>query len=161
MNRTIQADARSGREVYPDIIDLPHHQSKKHPHMSLYDRAAQFSPFAALIGYDDMIAEESRETGTQKDQEIDRLNAKLDLISSSIASGNHPALTFTVFVPDEKKAGGEYVQISGTVKKVDMLERTIILYPENNQKHDGTRIELKNLSDIHGKIIDPLDDGIL
>lgn len=48
------------RIVYADIIDLPHHQSSTHPHMSLYDRAAQFAPFAALTGYDDMITEEAR-----------------------------------------------------------------------------------------------------
>ncbi len=48
------------RIVYADIIDLPHHQSSTHPHMSLYDRAAQFAPFAALTGYDDMITQEAR-----------------------------------------------------------------------------------------------------
>ena len=50
------------RRIYGDIIDLPHHQSSRHPHMSLYDRAAQFAPFAALTGYGDMVAEEARLT---------------------------------------------------------------------------------------------------
>lgn len=50
------------RVIYADIIDLPHHQSDKHPQMSLYDRAAQFSPFAALSGYDDMVKEQVKET---------------------------------------------------------------------------------------------------
>lgn len=48
------------RIVYKDIIDMPHHQSLTHPHMSLYDRAAQFAPFAALTGYEDMINEEAQ-----------------------------------------------------------------------------------------------------
>ena len=151
MTRGLQTNERNGRDMYPDIIDLPHHQSAKHPHMSLYDRAAQFSPFAALTGYDDMITEESRETTAQKEQETDGLNRKLGLISSSIASGNHPALTFTVFVPDEKKAGGEYVEISGTVKKIDMLGQTVILY--GRDKSDVRKI-------IIGRIINEIFDRL-
>ncbi len=56
------------REIYADIIDLPHHQSSKHPHMSLYDRAAQFSPFSALSGYEDMINEEARQFDSKPDK---------------------------------------------------------------------------------------------
>ena len=67
--------------IYGDIIDLPHHQSQVHPHMSLYDRAAQFAPFAALTGYDDMISEEARETGLKLAQNLKRLNAKISVIS--------------------------------------------------------------------------------
>ncbi|MBR2696311.1 MAG: hypothetical protein IKE48_02260, partial [Parasporobacterium sp.] len=58
------------RILYGDIIDLPQHQSSVHPHMSLYDRAAQFAPFAALTGYDDMITEEARETGLRLAQNL-------------------------------------------------------------------------------------------
>ena len=71
------------RIVYADIIDLPHHQSKTHPRMSLYNRAAQFAPFAALSGYDEMISEETRETGVQQqleDWEMEKINQKLNLI---------------------------------------------------------------------------------
>ncbi len=50
------------RVVYGDIIDLPYHKSDKHPHMSLYDRAAQFSPFAALTGYDEMVKKQEKDT---------------------------------------------------------------------------------------------------
>ena len=51
-------DKQNARIVYADIINLPHFQSTKRPHMSLYDRAAQFAPFAALTGFDDMVTEE-------------------------------------------------------------------------------------------------------
>ena len=60
---------KSAREVYADIIDLPYRQSEKHPHMSLYDRAAQFAPFAALTGYDDMVRETAEETNLRDDYE--------------------------------------------------------------------------------------------
>lgn len=53
------------RKIYADIIDLPYQQSKKHPHMSLYDRAAQFAPFAALTGFEDMIRKEAEETNQE------------------------------------------------------------------------------------------------
>ena len=65
MTKGITEKEPDPRIVYADIIGLPHHQSPTRPHMSLYDRAAQFAPFAALTGYDDMIVEEVRETDTR------------------------------------------------------------------------------------------------
>lgn len=62
MSKGLSENEINAREVYGDIIDMPHHQSLKHPHMSLYDRAAQFAPFAALTGYEDMINEEAKRT---------------------------------------------------------------------------------------------------
>ena len=163
MSKGIKENERSGRAAYPDIIDLPHHQSTTHSHMSLYDRAAQFSPFAALTGYDDMIAEEARETQAEKEQDAVLLNSKISMIISALAAGEHPVLSFTVFVPDEKKAGGKYVKICGTVKKVNKLEQTIQLFEES--VGDGEiipkNISIKYISDIHGELVDRLDEEIL
>ena len=100
---------------YDDIINLPHHQSVKHPHMSMTERAAQFSPFAALTGYEAVIAETGRLTGErveltdERKEEIDRtLNELLDL--------GRPAV-ITYFEPDDRKDGGQYNVIAGVLKK--------------------------------------------
>ena len=148
------------RIIYGDIIDLPHHQSQVHPHMSLYDRAAQFAPFAALTGYDDMISEEARETSLKLAQNLKRLNAKISVISDILEAGEHPALSFTVFVPDEKKAGGSYEEIKGKVKRIDPISDSLILFSEN-EKSDGLSLKLEDIHDIYGETVDYLDDQIL
>lgn len=148
------------RILYGDIIDLPHHQSSVHPHMSLYDRAAQFAPFAALTGYDDMITEEARETGLRLAQNLKRLNAKVKVISDLLETGNHPVLSFTVFVPDEKKTGGIYTEIKGIVKRIDPVSDSLILFAEN-EKSDGLKLKLDEIHDIYGEAVDYLDDEIL
>ena len=105
---------------YDDIINLPHHQSKTHPHMPLHDRAAQFAPFAALAGYDDMVRETGRLTEAETDlSEDDRevLDRKISRIASALKNRQYPAVTITVFVPDEKKDGGSYVSVSGRVMR--------------------------------------------
>lgn len=145
------------RILYADIIDLPHHQSKVHPKMSLYDRAAQFAPFAALTGYDDMISEEARETGQQLPQDLKELNLKMKRIADLIDEGTHPTLNFTVFVPDERKSGGRYIELKGCVKRIDPIKDSIILYAEN-EKSDGIELLLTNIFDIYGELLD--DSGI-
>ena len=102
----------NARSVYADIIDLPHPVSAKHPQMSLHDRAAQFASYKALSGYEDMIGEEARLTDRRiepEEADLDILNRKLTLIGDRIAEGESPVVTLTVFVPDERKAGGAYV----------------------------------------------------
>lgn len=122
---------------YNDIIDLPHHQSRGRKQMSLYDRAAQFSPFAALTGYDEIIAEEGRLTDEMTDlpdhvrEELDR---KLMLLSAMIADGYTPAVTVTHFVPDELKTGGSYETYTGEVKKIDYTFRTLTFYDGEHDK---------------------------
>lgn len=84
-------EAEEPRIVYADIIDHPHHQSETRPHMSLYDRAAQFSAFDAFAGYSDMIAEEARLTDSEiilNDNAIEILNQKLCLITDAIKKGS-------------------------------------------------------------------------
>jgi len=131
--------------AYDDIINLPHPTSAKHPRMSLYDRAAQFSPFAALTGHDDAIEETARFTDERKELSEDtiaRLNEKLSLIMEN--GGTEQAVTITYFVPDESKSGGAYVSHSGIVKKIDEYERTVIMT-------DKTVIPIKQICEIQAK----------
>ena len=139
---------------YNDIINLPHHQSKTHPHMPLHDRAAQFAPFAALAGYDDMVRETGRLTEAETDlSEDDRevLDRKISRIASALKNGQYPAVTITVFVPDEKKDGGSYVSVSGRVKKIDGAARLLILLSENGIS-DGEAIFIDRIIDISGDL---------
>lgn len=113
---------------YDDIIGLPHHVSKRHPQMSMHDRAGQFAPFAALTGYDEQIEETARFTDSMRipdEYEIAEINAKLEKILADIASG--PAASITYFVPDKLKSGGEYVTASGTVRKIDTYKKTVLM----------------------------------
>ena len=151
------------RIVYADIIDLPHHQSKTHPHMSLYNRAAQFAPFAALSGYEDMISEESRETGSQEhleDWEMEKLSQKLNLIDDVINDGHRPTLSITYFVPDEKKAGGEYQTITEQIKKIDPVRRKIVLMKQEGRGGLNVEIDIDRITDIRGELVDYLDESM-
>lgn len=131
---------------YEDIINLPHHVSSTRPQMSMLERAAQFSPFAALTGYDTAI----KETGRLTDEKIEIgeealtfLNMKLQLLVDNL--DDKPEVTFTYFKPDERKSGGAYVDVTGTVKKVDDYERQIVM-------HNGTKIPLDDILNIEGDI---------
>ena len=127
---------------YDDIITLEHPVSKVHLRMSVMDRAAQFSAFAALSGYEDAIDETERltETYTELDEgEKEILNEQLLKIKENIAS--HPAATCTYFEPDPKKEGGAYRTYSGKVRKIDEYEKKLVF-------EDGTGIWIGSLRDI-------------
>jgi len=127
MNSELHSDPR---QVYADIIDLPHHQSEKRRHMSLHDRAAQFAPFAALVGYDEMVGEEARLTDRQiapGESDLDRLDRIFRLLASRLAAGERPEVSVLVFVPDQRKAGGRYETVSGRAKRLDTVENKLIL----------------------------------
>lgn len=112
---------------YKDIINLPHHASKTRKPMSLYNRAAQFAPFAALTGYDDAIKETARLTEQKielSDELKNMLNQKIKLIIENIKL--QPEVVITYFVHDNKKSGGVYKTISGNVKRIDEVEKCII-----------------------------------
>ena len=112
---------------YNDIIDLPHHVSATRPQMSMMDRAAQFSPFAALTGYDAAIKETARLTDQKielDDYEKEEINDKIQLIAERL--GEDFEVVITYFRPDNKKAGGAYVDALGVVKKIDEYERMIV-----------------------------------
>ena len=112
---------------YDNIINLPHHVSKIRKPMSLYNRAAQFAPFAALTGYDDAIKETARLTEERielSDELKNMLNQKIKLIIENIKL--QPEVAITYYVPDNKKSGGVYKTISGNVKRIDEVEKCII-----------------------------------
>ncbi len=105
---------------YDDIINLPHHVSADRPHMPMIDRAAQFSPFAALTGYDAAIVETARLTDTKRElseEQKEVIGKQLHSLQSRLKT--EPVITVTYFVPDSRKAGGAYRTITGTAKKVD------------------------------------------
>ena len=113
---------------YDDIIGLPHHVSEKRAPMPMIDRAAQFSPFAALTGYDATIEETARltdcfaELTDGRREELDEMLRQLRQIQHL-----HPKITVTYFRPDEKKQGGAYLNITGCVKKVDAYAQRVIM----------------------------------
>lgn len=127
---------------YDDIITLERPVSKVHPRMSVMDRAAQFSAFAALSGYEDAIDETGRitENYTDLDEgEKEILNEQLLRIKENIAS--HPMTTCTYFEPDVKKEGGAYRTYSGRVRKIDEYEKKLVF-------EDGTEIWIDFLRDL-------------
>lgn len=111
---------------YDDIIDLPHPTSQNHPRMSLHDRAAQFSPFAALTGHDAAIAETGRLTDQRvelDEYEMARVDAELQRIQELLPG--RPTVSITYFVPDERKNGGSYQTVTGEVRRIDTVSGTI------------------------------------
>lgn len=130
---------------YNDIINLPHHESKKYKRMPTINRAAQFTPFAALTGYEDAIEETGRLTTERK--EIDEylkaeINDKLSFLAHSLETA--PKVSITYYVPDLRKNGGEYVTRTGTVEKVDSNKRIVVL--------NGEEINIADITDIDGII---------
>ena len=127
---------------YDEIMELPHHVSKTRPQMPLSDRAAQFAPFAALTGYDSAIKETGRLTDERielDEEALTALDRKYQLLMDALDDA--PEVTIIYFRPDERKAGGQYVSATGTVKKVDTFGRRILL-------QDGTRIPLDSVYDL-------------
>lgn len=132
---------------YDDIIGLPHHQSATRPRMPMENRAAQFAPFAALTGHDELIGETGRLTSRRtelSDDERLRLSAVLRTL---VALPDHPELTATYFRQDETKAGGRYLCHHGRLKRVD----TTFGYLEFE---DGMRLELGDIADISSPHVD-------
>ena len=124
---------------YADIIDLPHHVSRNHPQMPLRDRAAQFAPFAALTGYEAVVGETARLTARKREldaQEAEELNQQLAAVIEHLSE--RPEVTVEYFVPDERKAGGAYVTVTGRVRHVSVPERTMVMA-------DGTVIDLEDV----------------
>lgn len=135
----------SEKNPYEDIIHLPHHVSDHHPQMPRADRAAQFSPFAALTGYDAVIRETARLTDPKmelEERELEELNESLRRILERIPE--RPEIELTYFQPDEHKEGGAYRTLAGRVRKMDAYEQYI-------QMEDGTRIRFTDLVKIREK----------
>ena len=139
--------------LYDDIINLPHPVSKKHPQMPMKNRAAQFSPFAALNGHGAAIRETLRTTEPQRELgESDRetLDKKLACLREHLAE--RPEVTVTYFLKDSKKEGGKYIDISGVIKKMDFYYGLLVM-------EDGTKIRLEDIYELAGKLFDSNFDG--
>ena len=132
--------------MYEDIINLPHHVSKTRPQMSMLDRAAQFSPFAALTGYDAAIKETGRLTDEKIEMDEDR-KAVLDMKQAYLIEmiDEQPEIYITYFLPDAKKSGGAYVTVTGNLKRFDEYERLLILT-------DGKKIPMDDIADIESDL---------
>jgi hypothetical protein len=125
---------------YDDIINLPYPKKSSRPRMSMHDRAAQFSPFAALVGYEDAVEETARYTDEMVELAEDAkaiIDANLTVIADKIKL--HPAVTITFFVPDEKKSGGKYVTVTDKVKSIDEIERALCLVENGTIAIDNIR----------------------
>ena len=131
---------------YDDIINCPHHVSEKRAPMPIANRAAQFSPFAALTGYDAAIEETGRLTEGWIDLDessVEALNEKLLRIRQAMNAG--PEITVVYFRPDERKSGGAYISVTGVVKKLDSVDQSLLL-------EDGTLIFFENIYALTGEL---------
>ena len=134
------------RFPYEDIVDLPHHVSKKHPQPTMADRAARFAPFAAITGYEEMVLEEARVTDERIEMDESSkaaLNEKLNMILEFI--DEQPEVSITYFEPDKRKAGGAYVTVTGTVKRIDEYEHLVIMT-------DGKKINIDDIYNLQSEL---------
>ena len=131
-------------------INLPHHVSRNHPQMPLRDRAAQFAPFAALTGCEAAVGETARLTAERREldaQEAEELNRRLTELAARLPE--RPEVTVEYFVPDDRKAGGAYVTVTGRVRHFSVPEQTLVM-------EDGTEIPMEDVVSITGGISSPI-----
>lgn len=117
---------------YDDIINLPHHVSPTRKQMSMHDRAAQFAPFSALVGYDDAVAETARLTENKRileESELEQLNRRMCYLVSNLSE--KPEVSIEYFIADDRKSGGAYVTETGTVKRISIVKRLIYMESGN------------------------------
>lgn len=141
------------KNPYDDILHLPHHVSPTRPPMPMSDRAAQFSPFAALIGYDAAIAETGRFTDARielGEEELKELDRRLRLLVNRLSA--RPQVSITYFQADARKAGGAYREINGIVKKLDLFARLVTL-------EEGQIIPMDDIFSLEGDVFAGLDQG--
>ncbi len=141
-------DRLIGSGYYEDMLRMPHHVSSRHPHMPLRQRAAQFASFDALQGFKEAVSETRRLTDEEwlPDPDVlETLTLKLQHLAD--IADTHPTVTVTYFVPDQRKAGGSYVTVTGKLKKIDMTFRQIIFLADN-EISNGMTIELDRVSDL-------------
>ena len=131
--------SKTEQHKYDDIINLSHHVSSRHPQMPMMNRAAQFSPFAALTGYDDAVRETARLTDEKielDEYEKEELDRKIQWLGSHL--DEHIPVSITYFQPDDRKAGGTYEEIVDTIRKINVYEHEILLTK-------GTKIPIMNI----------------
>lgn len=140
------------KNQYDDIINLPHHVSSTREHMSIIDRAAQFSPFAALTGFTGAIKETARLTNQRielDEAEKTILDEKLRIVQEQLRRQQEIELVY--FREDELKAGGAYITVRGIVKKIDSYERAVVM-------QDESRIPIEDIVEITGEIFQAIND---
>lgn len=136
---------------YDKIINLPHYEPKYHQRMSIYNRAAQFAPFAALTGYEDAVAETGRLTENEKllnDDLKNVIDMKLQIVEEHIK--DNQSINVLYFVKDKRKDGGKYIEYSGNVKRIDKISQEIIF-------KDNTKICFDKILDIKAEFIKEID----
>ena len=138
-------------DKYNDIIDLPHHTSDKRPRMPLSDRAAQFAPFAALTGYDDLVRETARLTDEKivlDETEKYILGEKLQFLLDNADSD--PVATVTYFTKDTKKHGGHYQYVTGVIRRFDPIDRQVLFDDKSTINIDDIiEIESESFGDMY------------
>lgn len=142
----MEKNSKKDRHRYDDMIGLPHHVSPSRPPMPVSERAAQFSPFAALTGFGEAIRETERLTAAKVRLEEDARNAldeKLQVVQEHIA--DQPQVSVTYFQPDARKDGGAYVTATGQIKKIDTYGRMLVM-------QDGTRIPADEILEMEGEL---------
>ena len=142
LNGRVACEEDKVKEKYAHIIDLPHHVSKVRPQMTLYQRAAQFAPFAALTGHSAAISETARLTDRKvelSESECEKLNQRIALLLAHL--NEHPYVSITYFIPDPHKEGGQYTTHSGTLRSWDEYEQRLTF-------DDGTQIRTHAIIDI-------------
>ena len=135
------------KSPYDDILHLPHHVSTVHPRMSLRDRAAQFSPFAALVGYGDIIDETARPTIPKRELdegEQAELDRRIGILAAHLQE--KPVVTIEYFVPDAVKTGGAYEFKSGRLVRISPVRKNLALA-------DGTVIRFCDVAGIEGELL--------
>ena len=133
---------------YDDMIDMPHHVSSVHPQMRMEERAAQFSPFAALTGYGAVIKETARRTVPRlelSENSQEEIKRQLDHLAEHIYE--RPEVSITYFLADQKKEGGAYVTTAGTIKRLDDVEGILKL-------EDGTCIKIEDIIKIQSPVLE-------
>lgn len=136
---------------YDDILNLPHHVSDTRPQMPMLDRAAQFSPFAALTGYEAAVKETARLTEARVELDENakaELDQKLRLLMEYLQE--QPQVAITYFQPDSRKEGGAYLTVTGVIKRIRELERMVELT-------DGTRIPISDILDLESRVFKALE----
>lgn len=136
---------------YDDIMHLPHPNSLKHPRMAALGRASQFAPFAALTGYEGTIRETARLTDAKAELDEDKivaLDMKLRFLADHLSEC--PEVSITYFKPDSRKQGGAYQTMTGTVKKIDAFEKTVLMA-------EGTMIPIADIFEISGSLFSSID----
>lgn len=142
-----------GKSPYEDIINLPHHVSRKHPPMDREKRAAQFMPFRALTGHEEAVAETARLTERKIDlseEERADLDARLRILESHLR--DRPLVRVTYFLADEFKEGGSYEMLEGRLRRIDPYEKRLVFA-------QGERIPLEDIFSLEGDIFSMAERG--